>query len=396
MTNKRKKRAFNFGLLFHKAAEKGIVLLVCSITAIFIANSSYFTYYSTIFNYSLLDNKYIDLHLTTLDLVNDFFMAVFFLLVGLEIKREMIEGHLTTKQQRVLPISAACCGVIVPVIIYSILNVNDSLAIKAWAVPAATDIAFPLGILALFGQNLPTSLRVFLTALAIIDDLIAVIIIALFYSGKLSSAYLFMILICSSVLYFLNKSKFSKLYIYILIGLIMWYCFFKSGVHATISGILLAYFIPMKSATSNTPLLQKLEQKLSPLVLYFILPVFAFANSGVTINGLSAILGNSSLISLGIVLGLFLGKQIGIFSISYFLIKKGLASMPSNANFQQLYGISVLCGIGFTMSLFVGTLAYKTQPFYLNEVRLGVLCGSFISSIFGAFILQTIAKRKAR
>lgn len=391
------KRLTNFAVFFHNSVEKGLLLFVAMLFALFIANSVYADSYND-FLYTYV-GIYWEKSVITLSMqhfVNDFLMAIFFLMVGLEIKREFMVGHLSDNKLRILPIVAALGGVIVPIIMYIAINYEDEVAMRGWAIPAATDIAFALGVLAFVGKGLPSSLRVFLTALAIIDDLIAVSIIAFFYSDNLALEYFVAITFLCFILYTFNRSKLSSLSPYLIVGLFLWYAFYKSGVHATLSGVVLALFIPRETQKGKVLPLRKLERALLPYVAYFILPFFAFVNSGVNLEGVDAniILHNS--IALGIVLGLFVGKQLGIFFTVLFMEKMGLVKLPEKTNHLQFYGVSILCGIGFTMSLFIGILAFEEYHQHLEFTKIGVLFGSFASAIFGAFIFKLEKFLRAR
>lgn len=325
--------------------------------------------------------------------INDGLMAVFFFLVGLEIKREILEGQLSTTSQVALPGVAALGGMMVPAGIYAYFNWDNPVDINGWAIPAATDIAFALGILMLLGNRVPLAIKVFLTAVAIIDDLGAIVIIALFYTDNLSLTALSVALVGLAVCTTLNLRGVTRTAPYILIGIIVWAGVLKSGVHATLAGVLLAFTIPLRAedAEGHAPL-RHLEHILHPWVAFLVLPAFAFANAGVNFSGMTF----GSLLEpmpLGIALGLFVGKQIGVFGFSWVMIKAGLAKMPEGANWAMMYGVSLLCGIGFTMSLFIGGLAFDDQA-HATAVRLGVLCGSFASGIFGYLLLRWALTKK--
>jgi NhaA family Na+:H+ antiporter len=322
--------------------------------------------------------------------VNDLWMAVFFLLVGLEIKREFVAGELADRQQALLPAVAALGGMAVPALIYSAINWGDGEALRGWAIPAATDIAFAIGIVMLLGKRVPASLKVFLTAVAIIDDLGAIVVIALFYTHQLSLPMLLGAGSCLAVLALLNRAGVRRVDVYLAVGLLMWLCVLKSGVHATLAGVATALFIPMRGAgrdeEGHSPL-EALEHGLHPWVAFLILPMFAFANAGVSLAGLS-FADLLDPLPLGIAAGLLLGKMVGVFGASWLLIRAGLAQRPAGASWGQFLGVSVLCGIGFTMSLFIGGLAFVgLDPGYETRVKLGVLCGSLISGALGALIL---------
>jgi len=319
-------------------------------------------------------------------------MAIFFFFVTLEIKREFIQGELSNIKQALLPIIAAVGGMLVPALFYVFINWGNEETMNGWAIPSATDIAFSLGILSLLGSRVPISLKIFLTALAIIDDLGAILIIAFFYSGDLSIPYLTLMLISYTLLLVLNKLSVKLFSPYLLLGLLMWFFTYKSGIHATIAGVLLASTIPHKIKNQSFSLLEKVEHGISPYVAFVIMPLFAFANAGVNLEGLSL----SSLMSpvpLGILCGLFIGKQIGVLAFSYVSIKFKFAEPPNNSSWLSLYGVSVLTGIGFTMSLFVGNLAFAENTQYMDGVKIGVLSGSLLSTVVGYLILLISTKR---
>ena len=319
-------------------------------------------------------------------------MAIFFFFVTLEIKREFIQGELSNIKQALLPIIAAVGGMVVPALFYIFINLGNPETLNGWAIPSATDIAFSLGILSLLGSRVPISLKVFLTALAIIDDLGAILIIAFFYSGDLSIPYLSLILLSYILLLILNKLSIKIFTPYLLVGLFMWFFTYKSGIHATIAGVLLASTIPHRLKERDFSLLLKIEHAISPYVAFMIMPLFAFANAGVSLEGLTL----SSLMApvpLGILCGLFFGKQIGVLLFSYISVKFKFADMPNNSNWMSIYGVSILTGIGFTMSLFVGNLAFIDNTQYIDGVKIGVLSGSLLSTIFGYFILFISAKK---
>lgn len=377
----------NFAVLFNNAAEKGILLIFSALAAMIIANTSIGPFYDIFFNGHikiLLGELSFDF--TLHNFINDFLMAFFFLLVGIEIKRELINGHLSSAKDRILPVTAAIAGVAFPAIIYSVYNYDDPIAMRGWAVPIATDIAFALAVYAVFAKHLPTSLRIFLTALAIIDDLIAVMVIAIFYSSGISFIHILGIILVSFLIRALGLRKNTKISLYFLLGGILWVLFAESGIHATVAGVLLGLLMPTEDKNSNNPSV-KMENLIHPVVLYVVLPLFAFANSGVMIDKFSPqIITND--VTLSIILGLFFGKQLGIFSITWATIKLGFATLPKGTNFKQFYGVSIICGIGFTMSLFIGELAFVGHSEYINHIKIGVLVGSFVSAIVGALSLR--------
>jgi Na+:H+ antiporter, NhaA family len=326
--------------------------------------------------------------------INDGLMAFFFLLVGLEIKREVVEGELDTWRHRALPLVAAFGGMVVPAVIFMAVNFPYPENWRGWAVPTATDIAFALGVLALFGSRIPGSLKVFLTSLAIIDDLGAILIIATFYASDLSVAALAVAAVLAAALYWLNRRGETRLLPYVLLGVLLWTAMLYSGIHATLAGVVLAMMIPIKSSGEGRhSLLHGMERALSPWVAFLVLPIFGFANAGVAINSS----GEMSLLSplgLGIVGGLFLGKQIGILSAVYLAKKARIAALPAGASWRQIYGVAVLCGIGFTMSLFIGLLAFPA-PETEAVLKLSVLVGSLLSALAGALVLLTAPTRES-
>jgi NhaA family Na+:H+ antiporter len=321
--------------------------------------------------------------------INDGLMAIFFFLIGLEIKREVLEGELSEPSRIILPAVGAIGGMAVPALVYVVINLGDPIALSGWAIPAATDIAFALGILALLGPRVPTSLKLFLLTLAIIDDLGAIVIIAIFYSGDLSWISLLVAAGAMIVLLLLNRRGVMEIAPYILVGIVLWIAVLKSGVHATLAGVLLAFFIPLRSRNESVESpLHKLEHDLHPTVAYGILPLFAFANTGISFQGLSlASLLNP--VPLGIAIGLYFGKQIGIFGFAWVAIKLRLAQLPDGANWLGLYGVAILCGIGFTMSLFISSLAFEQIGTALAiDDRLGILAGSLLAGVTGYTILR--------
>jgi len=377
----------SFKWFFKLEAAIGLVLLFSAIIALIISNSSYAEFYfETLNQYLFIGINNFGLKLSVLHWINDALMAIFFFFVTLEIKREFIQGELSNIKQAMLPIIGAVGGMLVPALIYVLINFGDAETISGWAIPSATDIAFSLGVLSLLGSRVPLSLKVFLTALAIIDDLGAILIIALFYSGDLSIKYLSLVLVSFIILLLLNKFNIKKFLPYLIVGIFLWDFTHNSGIHATIAGVLLAATIPHRKKEKDYSLLIKLEHAISPYVAFGIMPLFAFANAGVSLEGLSF----SSLLNkvpLGILLGLFVGKQVGVFIFSYVSIKLKFAQMPSNTSWYNFYGVGVLTGIGFTMSLFVGNLAFVENMQYLDGVKIGVLTGSLLSTLFGYFLI---------
>jgi|TARA_Y100000816_G_C26085354_1_gene572623 NhaA family Na+:H+ antiporter len=383
----------SFKWFFKLEAASGILLLISAVVALYVSNSNFANFYfQSLDKYLFIGINSFGLKLSILHWINDALMAIFFFFVTLEIKREFLQGELSSLKQASLPIIGAVGGMLVPALIYIFINIKSPDTLNGWAIPSATDIAFSIGILSLLGSRVPLSLKVFLTALAIIDDLGAIIIIAFFYTGDLSIYYLILIFITFSCLYLLNRFNIKKFLPYLIIGLFLWYFTYKSGVHATIAGVLLACCIPHRKKENDFSLLVKIEHLISPYVAYFIMPLFAFANAGVSLKGLSfASLLNP--VPLGILLGLFVGKQFGVFAFSYAAIKLGLAKMPNNSNWISFYGVGVLTGIGFTMSLFVGNLAFVENTQYMDGVKIGVLSGSLLSTIFGFFLLYVSPKK---
>ena len=376
-----------FKWFFKLEAASGLILLFAAIIALIISNSTLSDlYFSTLNKYLFIGINNFGLKLSVLHWINDALMAIFFFFVTLEIKREFLQGELSNIKQALLPIIAAVGGMLVPALFYVFINFGDSETLNGWAIPSATDIAFSLGVLSLLGKRVPLSLKVFLTALAIIDDLGAIVIIALFYSGDLSIKYLSLMLLAFIILLIINKFNIKKFLPYLIVGIFLWDFTHNSGVHATIAGVLLAMTIPHRKKEKDFSLLIKIEHAISPYVAFGIMPLFAFANAGVSLEGLSfASLLNK--VPLGILLGLFVGKQLGVFLFSYVSIKTKIAQMPNNTNWFNLYGVGVLTGIGFTMSLFVGNLAFIDNVQYMDGVKIGVLTGSLLSTLFGYFII---------
>ena len=325
----------------------------------------------------------------SLDLwINDGLIAIFFLCIGLELKYEVLQGQLKNIKSVTLPIFGAFGGMIAPAVIFAIINHNDAFAMKGWAIPTATDIAFAVGILMLLGNKIPSSLKLFLLSLAIFDDLGAIIIIAIFYTSKLSALAMLISLVCIFALFLLNRNNVDNLAIYVLIGVILWIAMLKSGVHATLAGVIVALFIPLQKTTGES-FLKKLYHDLNPWVIYFILPLFAFANAGIDLKDME-VKNILSDVSLGIIFGLFLGKQLGVFAFSYLSIKLKFARLPENVSYKQFYGICILTGIGFTMSLFIDALAYKNSDIFTYADRLAILIASFLSALVGYLYLKFV------
>jgi len=383
-----------FKWFFKLEAASGLVLLIAAVIALILSNTNLSSYYFDILNtHILIGTKNFGLDLSILHWINDALMAIFFFTVTLEIKREFIHGELSNPKQALLPIIGAVGGMGVPALIYIIINIDNGYTLKGWAIPSATDIAFSIGILSLLGSRIPISLKVFLTALAIIDDLGAIVIIALFYSSELHYTYLLLMFVSFIGLLILNKLDIKKFLPYLIVGICLWFFTHGSGIHSTISGVLLAISIPHRKKGKDYSLLLKIEHLLSPYVAFGIMPLFALANAGVVLKDISI---NTMLapVPLGILCGLFFGKQIGVFLFSYISVKLNIAQMPSNSNWVKFYGVGILTGIGFTMSLFVGNLAFADYTNNLDGVKIGVIAGSFLSAVVGYFMLLIVSKKK--
>ena len=382
-----------FKYFFKLEAASGLVLLFAAVLALIISNGQLSDiYFSSLEKYIILGTKEFGLKLSVLHWINDVLMAIFFFFVSLEIKREFLQGELSNPKQAMLPIIGAVGGMAVPALFYIMINYSDSTTLNGWAIPSATDIAFSLGVLSLLGKRVPISLKVFLTALAIIDDLGAIVIIAFFYSGNIEIKYLILMLVSVILLVGLNKFKVKSFIPFLVVGVFLWDFTHQSGIHATIAGVLLALTIPHNIKNNKESMLLKLEHSLSPYVAFGIMPVFAFANAGVSLEGLTfKTLLNP--VPLGIVLGLFFGKQIGVFVLSYISIKLKFADKPTGSTWPALYAVSILTGIGFTMSLFVGNLAFANNLEYMDGVKIGVLTGSLLSTLFGYFLLLIFSKK---
>jgi Na+:H+ antiporter, NhaA family len=380
---------------FKSEPASGILLMFAAVLAMIFANTFLSTYYEAFLSTPLqisVGSAGIDKPL--LLWINDGLMAIFFFLVGLELKRELIEGELSDKRNIILPGIGAIGGMAVPALVYLYFNYDDPVAVQGWAIPAATDIAFALGVLSLLGSRVPTSIKIFLTSLAIFDDIGAIIIIAAFYTSEISFTALIVVACFVPVLAILNRCNVVSRMPYMLIGLVIWVATLKSGVHATLAGVVLAMFIPMR-CTKNpeiSPVLS-LEHTLHTLVAFFVLPVFAFANAGINFSGMGAdqLLHD---VPVGIALGLFVGKQVGIFGLCWLFIKLNIAKLPNGMNWGSLYGTSALCGIGFTMSLFIGSLAFGGAEKMFDE-RIGIIVGSLLSGICGYLILNASLAKNA-
>ncbi|MFT6968023.1 MAG: NhaA family Na+:H+ antiporter [Cellvibrionaceae bacterium] len=370
-------------------ASGGIILIAAAVLAMIFANTALNEFYQALLAMPV-EAKVGNLEIAKplILWINDGLMAVFFFLVGLELKRELIEGELSDKRNIILPGIGALGGMIAPALIYLYFNYKDPTAVSGWAIPAATDIAFALGVLALLGSRVPISIKIFLTSLAIFDDVGAIVIIAIFYTHKISLTALVIVALCIPVLYFLNKRDVLSKAPYILVGIVMWVATLKSGVHATLAGVVLAMFIPLSSVKNpSVSMLKIMEDRLHSVVAFIILPVFAFANAGISLMGM----GSEQLlhsVTIGVALGLFLGKQLGIFGICWLFLKLKLVTLPKGMNTASLYGTSVLCGIGFTMSLFIGSLAFDNNGTLLFDERLGIVIGSLVSGVVGYLCLR--------
>ncbi len=372
---------------FRSEPAAGIVLMIAALLGIIVANSPLSSqYFGTLQSYVA--------GMSVSHWVNDGLMAVFFLFVGLEVKRELLQGELDTNAKRLLPGLAATAGLIVPALIYLLFNNADAEAAKGWAIPAATDIAFALGVLALLGKRVPLSLKIFLTALAIMDDLAAIVIIALFYTANLAPVYLLFAAVVLAVLFMMNKRGVFTSWPYLVLGALLWFFVLKSGIHATLAGVVLAFAIPLRTPQSaGEPLLLKWEHALANWVAFLVVPVFGFANAGVSFAGFSLDVFTQPVV-LGIALGLFLGKQIGIFGLVWGMVKLGWAKLPEGATWAQIYGVALLCGIGFTMSLFISLLAFS-NPELQDYSKVGVFLGSALAGILGYLVLRLSPPKKA-
>ncbi|WP_129973627.1 MULTISPECIES: Na+/H+ antiporter NhaA [unclassified Pseudomonas] len=383
-----------FTRFFQLEAASGLLLIAAAILALIINNSPLSWLYT-----GLLDTPVVaqigalKIAKPLLLWINDGLMALFFLLIGLEVKREVLDGQLSKPSQIVLPGAAAIGGMLVPALIYWFLNRDNPAALDGWAIPTATDIAFALGVLALLGKRVPVSLKLFLMTLAIIDDLGAIVIIAIFYSGELSTLSLGLAAACIAALVAMNRLGVVKLGPYMIIGLILWVCVLKSGVHATLAGVTLAFCIPLRTKNAEPSPLLALEHALHPWVAYGILPLFAFANAGLSLTGVTAE-SFTHHVPMGIAVGLLLGKTLGVFGLTWLAVKTGIAALPQGANWGQVLGVAILCGIGFTMSLFVGSLAFVPGASeYAGMDRMGILTGSVFAALIG-YAVTLAASRK--
>lgn len=373
-----------FTRFFQMEAASGLLLIAAAALALIINNSPLAWLYNGLLDVPVVAQVgALKIAKPLLLWINDGLMALFFLLIGLEVKREVLEGHLSKASQIVLPGAAAIGGMVVPALIFWALNKDDPAALSGWAIPMATDIAFALGVLALLGKRVPVSLKLFLMTLAIIDDLGAIIVIALFYSGEMSSLSLMLAALSIVALIAMNKLGVIKLGPYLIIGLLLWICVLKSGVHATLAGVVLAFCIPLRTKNAESSPLLSLEHALHPWVAFVILPLFAFANAGVPLSGVT-LESFTHHVPMGIAAGLLLGKTLGVFGLTWLAVKTSIATLPTGANWGQVFGVSILCGIGFTMSLFVGSLAFLPGASeYAGMDRMGILTGSILAALIG-------------
>ncbi|ASI91184.1 Na+/H+ antiporter NhaA [Vibrio mediterranei] len=366
---------------FKMESAGGIILVIAAAIAMLVANSPLNEMYQGVLHTYVFG-------LSISHWINDGLMAIFFFLIGLEVKRELLEGALKSKETAIFPAIAAVGGMLAPALIYVLFNIGDPEAMSGWAIPAATDIAFALGIMALLGKRVPVALKVFLLALAIIDDLGVIVIIALFYSSDLSTLALTIGFIMTAVLFMLNAKKVTSIPVYLLVGAVLWVSVLASGVHATLAGVVLGFAIPLKGNEGEKSPLKHIEHALHPYVAFLILPIFAFANAGISLEGVS-MSGLTSMLPLGIALGLLVGKPLGIFSFSWLAVKLGVAKLPDGVDFKQVFAVSVLCGIGFTMSIFISSLAFTgVSPEFDTYARLGILMGSTTAAVLGYILLN--------
>lgn len=379
-------------------STSGLILIFVTIIALALRNSDFSGFYTTFLHTQITFKigAILDIDKPLILWINDGLMAIFFLLIGLEIKRELLAGHLSSASKVALPAIAALGGMVVPAIIFLIFNYGDDFALRGWAIPTATDIAFALGILSLLGKRVPTTLKIFLMALAIFDDLGAILIIAVFYTADLSFHAISMAVICILFLIILNRFHVTRLGFYWITGAVLWIFVLKSGVHATLAGIIVAFTIPLNAVNEKRKRVspaKSLEHHIHYWVAFYILPLFAFVNAGVDLSGISFEKITTG-VSLGIILGLFVGKQVGVFLFTYLAVKYKLAKLPKCATWSQIYGVSILTGVGFTMSLFINSLAYNESDIFYHTDKLGILIGSFLSGIVGYLVLRfTKSKR---
>jgi NhaA family Na+:H+ antiporter len=366
---------------FKMESAGGIILVIAAAIAMMVANSPLNELYQEVLHTYVFG-------LSISHWINDGLMAIFFFLIGLEVKRELLEGALKSKETAIFPAIAAVGGMVAPALVYVLFNSGDPQALSGWAIPAATDIAFALGIMALLGNRVPIALKVFLLALAIIDDLGVIVIIALFYSSDLSTIALTIGFMMTALLFFLNAKHVTKIWVYLAVGAVLWVSVLASGVHATLAGVVLGFAIPLKGNKGEPSPLKHLEHALHPYVAFAILPIFAFANAGISLEGVS-LSGLTAMLPLGIALGLLVGKPLGIFTFSWAAVKLGIAKLPEGVNFKHIFAVSVLCGIGFTMSIFISSLAFtNVSAEFDTYARLGILMGSTTAALLGYALLH--------
>ena len=379
-----------FNRFFHSSSSGGIILLICVAVSLFIANSVWTDNFQHLLNAELgFNTETVHLRYPLILWINDGLMAVFFLLVGLEIKREIVEGELSSLRQASLPVLAALGGVLVPALLYSFFNSSDVNTAKGWGIPMATDIAFALGILSLLGNKVPSGLKIFLAALAIVDDLIAILVIAIFYSSALNFVYLGYAGATFALLIIFNRSGVKNIFFYLVPGMFIWYFIHHSGIHATIAGVLVAFTLPTNDDDTESPL-EKLEHALTRPVNFIIMPIFAIANTNITFES-GMVEGLASNLGFGIVLGLFLGKPVGIFFMSWLSVKLNIAQLPAETRWPHVLGLGLLGGIGFTMSIFIALLSFN-NPDYQNEAKFAILIASALSGISGFLLLRLYNK----
>jgi NhaA family Na+:H+ antiporter len=383
-----------FTRFFQLEAASGLLLIAAAILALIINNSTLSGWYNAFLEIPVVAQfGAVKIAKPLLLWINDGLMALFFLIIGLEVKREVLEGHLSKISQIILPGAAAIGGMVIPALVFTALNHDSPSAMTGWAIPMATDIAFALGVLALLGKRVPVSLKLFLMTLAIIDDLGAIIVIAVFYSSELSGLALALAGASIIALIAMNRLGVVKLAPYLLIGLVLWVCVLKSGVHATLAGVILAFCIPLRTRNEEASPAHTLEHSLHPWVAYGILPLFAFANAGVSLKGVTL---DSFIhpVPFGIALGLLLGKTVGVFGLTWLAVKTRMATLPTGAGWGQVFGVAILCGIGFTMSLFVGSLAYVPGVSeFAGEDRMGILTGSILSAFIGYAVMAFFSRK---
>jgi len=384
----------NLDTFLQKESASGIILMFAAMLAMIFANSPWAHWYALLLDVPVvIAVGSLEIAKPLLLWINDGLMALFFFLIGLELKREFLEGDLSEPGQITLPAIGAVGGMAIPALCYIAFNYDNPSALNGWAIPTATDIAFALGILAIIGAKVPLQLKVFLTSLAIFDDLGAIIIIALFYTEQLSMLSLIIAASMLTILFVLNRCNVTSTSPYIFIGVILWIAVLKSGVHATLAGVILALFIPIKGQEDEPSPLKSLEHNLHTTIAFVVLPIFAFANAGISFDGIG-LEQITAPVPMGIIAGLVIGKQIGVFGFCFVAVKLGFAKLPANVNWVLLYGVSLLCGVGFTMSLFIGSLAFEQAngPAMLND-RLGIVIGSLISGVLGYLIINRAVKK---